>query len=78
MPVFKKIPLTEKEKGSYALGQYAIFTDSLFKAATIAAKLSKADNKKGIPAVGYVTHKGNKYYYCRYGFVNDAEIYQKP
>lgn len=75
MAVFSKIPVKEKEVGAIAIGRYAIFVKGFLNASTIAGKLSRLDNKGGIPAHGYLTFKRNKVYYCRFGFVNDDSIY---
>ena len=76
MPTFKKIPQKVKDTGCIGIDRYAVFCKGLLKASSVVDKLSKAE-KKGIPAVGYVTIKGEKIYYCRYGFVDDPDIYAK-
>jgi len=76
MPTFKKIPKEIRVIGAVAIGRYAIFCKGVLKASTIATKLDKAE-KNGIPAVGYVTMKGEKIYYCRYGLINDPDVYAK-
>jgi hypothetical protein len=75
MPTYSKIPANVKAIGAIAIGRYAIFCKGLLKASDVGSKLNKADKNKGIPAVGYISHKGEKIYYCRYGFVNDPDIY---
>ena len=77
MPTYKKIPKDAKAIGAIAIGQYAIFCKGLFKAGMLYNKLIAADKKRSIPAVGYISYKGEKVYYCRYGFVNDPDVYAK-
>ena len=75
MPTFSKIPLEEKAKGAIINGRIAVF-GSLLKVGPAMAKLQTADEKKGIPAYGYITLAGNRFYYCRYGFLDDPDIYK--
>lgn len=75
MPTYAKIPPNIKAIGAIAIGRYAVFCRGIIKASNIARKLDNADKKSGIPAVGYISHKGDKTYYCRYGFVDDPDIY---
>lgn len=76
MPTYSKIPKKDREIGAIAINQYAVFCHRIFKAGEVVKKLQKA-KKKGMPACGYVSIKGVKIYYCRYGFVNDEDIYAK-
>lgn len=76
MPTFSKIPKSAREIGAIAINQYAVFCEGIFKAGKVVTRLQKAE-KKGMPACGYVSIKGEKIYYCRYGFVNDEDIYDK-
>ena len=78
MPSFCKIPQEVKKTGCVAIGHYAVFCKSAVTAAQVATVIRKHDLEKGIPAVGFLTIKGKKFYYCRYGFVNDPDIYAKP
>lgn len=75
MPTFSKIPLEEKAKGAIVNGGIAVF-GSLLKVGPAMVKLQTADEKKGIPAYGYITITGIRFYYCRYGFLNDPDIYK--
>ena len=77
MATFQKIPQKIKAIGSIAIGRYAIFCNGLLKAGEVCSLLEKQDEKKGIPVVGYVTHRGEKIFYCRYGFINDPDVYSK-
>ncbi len=74
MPTFSKIPKAAKEIGAIAINQYAIFCKGILKAGNV-VKILQKEEKKGIPACGYVRVKGEKIYYCRYGFVDDKDIY---
>lgn len=74
---FQKIPPDVKQIGAIAIGRYAIFCKGFLKATTIVDKLVKADNKKGIPIVGFIQIKKEKIFYCRFGFINDNDIYEK-
>jgi hypothetical protein len=76
MPTFAKIPMEVKAIGAIAIDRYAVFCKGLLTAGAVVMKLQKAE-KKGLPAVGYLIHKGQKIYYCRYGFINDKDIYSK-
>lgn len=76
MATYKKIPADVKAKGCICTGHFAVFCKGLLKASAVAAKLYKADKKRGgIPVVGYITHNKERVYYCRYGFVDDPDIY---
>lgn len=75
MPTYQKIPPHIRKQGCVAINGYAIFCKGLLKAAAISQALLKADKKTGIPAVGTITHHKIKYYYCRYGFLKDPDIY---
>lgn len=77
MPTASKIPQEAKKIGAVAIGRYAIFCEGMLVAAEIHDKLAAADTKHGMPAVGYISVKGKKIYYCRYAFVNDNDIYKK-
>lgn len=77
MPTASKIPQEAKKIGAVAIGRYAIFCEGILVAGEIHDKLAAADQKKGLPAVGYISIKGQKIYYCRYAFVNDKDIYKK-
>lgn len=77
MPTFKKIPKDVKAIGAIGCGPYAIFCKGLLKASDVANRLQKAEKRNGIPVVGYVSLKGEKIYYCRYGFVDDPDVYAK-
>jgi hypothetical protein len=74
MPIYKKIPHRLKGQ-AIAIGPYAIFCTGLLRAAAIAKKLQGIDEHKGIPAHGTVQYNKESIYYCRYGFVNDPDIY---
>lgn len=76
MPVYSKIPLKVKEKGAIAGGHWAVYCDSIITASRICRKLNEASKKGDCPLVGYVTSGGTRYYYCRYGFINDPDIYK--
>lgn len=79
MPTYSKIPLEVKAIGAIASGRFAVFCNGLLKAGSVFTKLEKLDTKrKAFPAVGYIKINGEKIYYCRYGFVNDPEIYEQP
>jgi len=72
----EKIPQEVKEKKAIAIGGYAIFCQGFMKAVNITTEIQKADKKKkGIPAYGFIMYKNQKVYYCRYGFVEDPDIY---
>jgi hypothetical protein len=75
-----KLPLILKDSpDKIAIGHFCVFTGSLLTAGKITAKLYAQDKKKdGIPAYGFLHHKGKKIYWCKYGFVTDPDIYQKP
>lgn len=76
-PVYSKIPPDVKAIGAIASGHYAVFCNGLLKAGEVFVFLNKLEEKKKtIPLVGYVTVKGEKIFYCRYGFVNDPDIYE--
>lgn len=75
MPTYSKIPPEIKAIGAIAIGPYAVFCKGLIKASNVAGKLNKADKKNGIPGCGYLVYKKEKIYYCRYGFLNDPDIY---
>lgn len=76
MPIYKKIPI--KLYGQcVAIGHYAIFTKSVLTAGAVASKLEGIDKSKGVPAHGTVQYNKESYYYCRYGFVDDRDIYTK-
>lgn len=74
MPTFQKIPKKVKEKGCIALGRYCVFAGFL-EAGKVVLAIQKAEKRGAIPAVGYITIKGKKYYYCLYGLLNDPDIY---
>lgn len=77
MATFAKIPLLEKKKGAIASGHFAVF-GSLMKVGSAMVKLeTEYESKKGVPAHGYVTIKGVRFYYCMYGFIDDPDIYEK-
>lgn len=72
-----KIPKSYKGKPVTAISNYAIWCDSILTASAIACQLSMKDNKTGIPCMGKIQYKGKKYFWCRYGFLNDDAIYTK-
>jgi len=74
MPTFKKIPKKIKAIGSIASGRYCVFA-GLMNAGKVFTALEKAHKKGAIPMVGYVTVKGEKFFYCLYGLVDDPDIY---
>lgn len=76
MPTFSKIPFEVIDIGAIGIAGYAIYCRGLLKAAAVCDKLHKADLRKGIPLCGYMQYKGEKVYYCRYGFVEDPDIYE--
>lgn len=76
MPVFKKIPQSAKAIGAVAGGRYAVFCVGLLKACAVIERLQKADQRGGIPAYGYITYKGERVYYCLYGFVDNPDTYE--
>ncbi|MGZ3999593.1 MAG: hypothetical protein ACXVIY_03145 [Mucilaginibacter sp.] len=63
--------------GAIASGHYAVFAKGPLQASPAFVALHKADVSTGIPAYGKITVKGKVFYYCRYGFVNDPDIYAK-
>jgi len=75
MPTFCKIPISVKQTGSIAGSGYAVFCKGLLKASEVIVRLEKYDSGGGLPAYGYLIHKKEKIYYCRYGFVNDPATY---
>jgi hypothetical protein len=76
MATYSKIPQDVKAIGAIASGHYAVFC-GLMKAGEVFVKLQKDEDKgKSVPLVGYVTIKGKKIYYCRYGLVDDPSIYK--
>lgn len=78
MPTYSKIPLEVKAIGAIASGRFAVFC-GLLKAGSVFTKLEKLDSEgKAFPMVGFITIKGEKIYYCRYGFVDDPDIYERP
>lgn len=74
MPTYAKIPQSEKAKGAVASGSFAVFGGIMSVGAAFTA-LQKI--KTAIPAHGYITVAGKRFYYCRYGFLDDPEIYSK-
>lgn len=58
-----------------AIGAFCVFAGSLLTAGAIVEKLYKKEGKHGLPACGFMHYKGKKYWWCRYGFVNDPDIY---
>ena len=76
MPTYSKIPAKEKAKGAVANGGIAVF-GGMLSVGPAMVKLQKADASKGIPAYGYITIEGKRWYYCRYGFLDDPDIYSK-
>jgi len=72
-----KIPL--KLKGTHVIcgGHFAVFTDSFLKGTSVITELYKKEKSKGLPCMGQISFKGIKYYWCRYGFVDDPDIYTK-
>lgn len=76
MPTFKRIPASVKEQGCVAIGGWAVFCKGILKASEVVTRLQRADSKGKCPIVGYLLFKGEKVYYCRYGFVDDADIYE--
>jgi hypothetical protein len=72
-----KIPHKLKGTG-IASGHYVVFAP-LLKCGPVFKALERRDNTIGIPAMGKITVKGKSYFFCRYGFVNDDDIYtRKP
>lgn len=76
MPTFKRIPASVKEKGCVAIGGWAVFCKGILRASEVVTRLQRADSKGKCPIVGCLMFKGEKIYYCRYGFVDDADIYE--
>jgi hypothetical protein len=74
MPTYAKIPKKIDKTQTVAIGSWVIFVKSLSEASAVAIALSRYDSA---PLVGHITLKGKKYYYCRYGFLNDPDIYSK-
>ena len=78
MPTYSKIPALMKEIGVIASGHYAVFCKGLLKAGSVFTRLQKREDKgREIPLVGYFTVKGERIYYCRYGLVDEPDIYKK-
>lgn len=78
MPTYKKIPPAVKEIGAVGITKWAVFCRGLLKAALVVDKLEKAEKRGGVPIVGYLQMDGERIYYCRYGFVDDPDIYATP
>jgi|GEM_PF-2599498 len=76
MPKYCKIPHFLKGE-AIASGHYCVF-GNLLEVGPAFIALVKKDKATGIPAHGIIQVKGKKYYYCRYGFVSDPDIYTKP
>lgn len=51
--------------------------EGLLEAGKVFTILEKEQEKKSIPAVGYITIEGKKYYYCAYGLFDDPDIYSE-
>jgi hypothetical protein len=77
MPTYSKIPKKVREVGCIAINEWAIWCTGLLKAGVIMTRICRADKRGGLPLVGYVSYKGERVYYCRYGLVGDEDIYSK-
>jgi hypothetical protein len=74
MPTHAKIPKKIKKIGATASGGFVVFGGML----SVGPAMVKLQSfKKAIPAHGHLTIKGRKYWYCRYGLVDDPDIYAK-
>ena len=88
MPTFRRIPDSIKKKNiATARGRWVVFAP-IKKAAPVLNHLdaiaNKLDNippeeeKPNLPAFGSLTFKGEKYFYCGFGFFDDPDAYAAP
>jgi hypothetical protein len=74
LPTKSKIP-KELKGTAVASGSWAVFA-GIIRAGKIFTMLQDIPTTKAVPISGYFTDKAGKVYYCRYGFINDKEIYK--
>jgi len=74
MPTFAKIPQKEKAKGAIASGSFAVFGSLL----SVGAAITKLQSfTKTIPAHCFITIDQKRFYYCKYGLLEDQAVYSK-